>query len=82
MTPNQVRCTSFSESSAKYGCSSSYQLEFAARDKPDYHAAALDFLRRALFCERDLKSIIDRLSEVLPVFDVPFLYRLDFARVV
>jgi hypothetical protein len=37
------------------------------RDKPDYHAIALEFLRRVV-CERDLKSIIDRFSEVLPAF--------------
>ena len=40
-------------------------------DKPDYHAPALEFLRRVP-CERDLKSIIDRFSEVLSASDVPF----------
>lgn len=31
---------------------------------------ALEFLRRVV-CERDLKSIVDRISEVLPASDVP-----------
>jgi hypothetical protein len=39
-------------------------------DKRDYHAIALEFLRRVV-CERDLKSIIDGFSEVVPASDVP-----------
>jgi hypothetical protein len=39
-------------------------------DKGDYHAIALEFLRRVV-CERDLKSIIDRFTEVVPASDVP-----------
>jgi hypothetical protein len=40
-------------------------------DKPDYRVTALEFLRRVV-CEGDLKSIIDRFSEVLAASDVPF----------
>jgi CheY-like chemotaxis protein len=42
----------------------------AGADKRDYHAIGLEFLRRVV-CEWDLKSIIDRFSEVLPTSDVP-----------
>jgi hypothetical protein len=40
-------------------------------DKPDYHAAAPEFLT-SVICECDLKSIIDRFFEVLPTSDVLF----------